>query len=244
MSNPFRKVRPGEKIQIPAEAYNAFIDAALDYKRRKRNVQPATPTRVTVLVKNHTTQDCPRFGVLQLNGPLFLPGENLDTFQNSIAFFGSAPTTTGMVAIAQEPIRAGAMGACLISGITICKVLVPETDTGMNYGRSTNDSFEYLDLYYAGQVRILWHEQGEGVKWAIGSLEQGHNITVRFVLLSSFNSEGLAPAKIVNAANKRPISDTIYVYDPLSLYTGLAGKYGYAIYMPDTGHFEVVQMEC
>ena len=35
MADDLRKVRAGEQLDIPAAAYNAFIDAAEDMKRRR-----------------------------------------------------------------------------------------------------------------------------------------------------------------------------------------------------------------
>jgi len=32
--NALKKVQAGQKLAIPAAAYNAFIDAAVDYRRR------------------------------------------------------------------------------------------------------------------------------------------------------------------------------------------------------------------
>jgi len=47
VGNPFKKVQPGQKLEIPAEAFNTFIDAALDFKARQRSQQqssiPAIP---------------------------------------------------------------------------------------------------------------------------------------------------------------------------------------------------------
>ena len=35
--DPFKKATPGQKLRIPAAAYNAFIDSALDFQRRQRD---------------------------------------------------------------------------------------------------------------------------------------------------------------------------------------------------------------
>ena len=37
MGDVFRKVRSGQPLRIPAAAYNAFVDAAVDLRRRERN---------------------------------------------------------------------------------------------------------------------------------------------------------------------------------------------------------------
>ncbi len=39
MGDDLRKVRPGDPLRVPARAYNAFVDAALDLKRRQLGVK-------------------------------------------------------------------------------------------------------------------------------------------------------------------------------------------------------------
>ena len=38
MSDPLRKVQSGQPLAIPASAYNAFIDAAVDYRQRTAHI--------------------------------------------------------------------------------------------------------------------------------------------------------------------------------------------------------------
>ena len=62
MGDPFKKVQPGDPIDgIPAETFNTFIDAALDFKARTRGLgQKATaqaPQRTIIPVKNLSGAD-------------------------------------------------------------------------------------------------------------------------------------------------------------------------------------------
>ena len=57
MGDAMKKVRTGDPLVVPAQAYNAFIDAAKDFHRRTANLgQQATPgyrSAGIVLVSGH-----------------------------------------------------------------------------------------------------------------------------------------------------------------------------------------------
>ena len=72
-----KKVQSGQKLVIPAAAFNSFIDAANDLRQRQacgvsRGVQGDTPAQY-VLVKNASGADLDRFGVLGIDGPVIFP---------------------------------------------------------------------------------------------------------------------------------------------------------------------------
>jgi xylulokinase len=77
-----KKARTGDPLVIPAQAYNAFVDAAKDFQQRTRHVgQQATPgyrSASIVQVKNESGADRERFDVLGLGDPIFLPGDVSD----------------------------------------------------------------------------------------------------------------------------------------------------------------------
>ena len=70
MGNYLSKVQSGDPLVVPAQAYNAFIDAAKDFHQRTANLgQQATPgyrSAGIVLVKNESGEDRARFDVLGL----------------------------------------------------------------------------------------------------------------------------------------------------------------------------------
>jgi len=76
MGDPLKKVQPGDPIDgIPAETFNTFIDAALDFKARTRGLgqkaTPQAPQRTIIPVKNLSGADRNRFDVLEISQPLF-----------------------------------------------------------------------------------------------------------------------------------------------------------------------------
>ena len=77
MGDVFRKVRSGQPLRIPAAAYNAFVDAAVDLRRRERNanagpaLEPAQ--RGIVLVRNDSDDDIEPYHALAITGVLVQP---------------------------------------------------------------------------------------------------------------------------------------------------------------------------
>jgi len=70
IADHMKKVQTGDPLVVPAQAYNAFVDAAKDFQQRTRHVgQQATPgyrCAGIVLVKNESGEDRDRFDVLGL----------------------------------------------------------------------------------------------------------------------------------------------------------------------------------
>src|SRR5690349_10575012 len=112
MGDTLKKVQRGAKLQIPAAAYNAFVDAARDFQQRQRgSAQSAQATAVNsgvVLVKNTSGDDRDRFDVLGVDVPIYGPADNLESFKNKIALKGITPTTNhaGKFVILLEPLKA------------------------------------------------------------------------------------------------------------------------------------------
>ena len=85
-----RHVRPGEKLRIGAGAFNAFVDAARSGRRLAHNIAPSRdvaggPSRqTTLLVRNESDEDVPRFGCLAIGEPIIPPEENALEFARMI----------------------------------------------------------------------------------------------------------------------------------------------------------------
>ena len=119
-----KKVKTGDPLRIPAQTFNVFIDMAKDYQGHKMQggqfAQREFQQSGIVLVKNSSGGDCDRFAVLGINGPLFSPTVNLESFKNKVVRTGSTPcesTHFGNFVILQEPIQAGAIGSAWIAGV-------------------------------------------------------------------------------------------------------------------------------
>ena len=173
MGHPFKKVQPGQKLEIPAEAFNTFIDAALDLKARQQSrggqSEPRFPNSGIVKVRNASGSDRDRFDVLGLVAPIIDPLANLQAFKNEPTLIGvkpEDPTHRGKFAILLEPVKAGEIAhyAC-VSGVTPARVYVEKEW----HDRADVFSGEpsCLKCGERGAATILWKQPGKGVKWAV-----------------------------------------------------------------------------
>jgi hypothetical protein len=173
MADVLKKVQRGEPLVIPASTYNAFVDTALDYQKRKLSRQStgrSSPRDADlVLVKNTSGADRARFEILGINTPVITPTDNLDQFVNRPALSGVIPTAAnhwGKFAVLAEPIRNGALGLGWLSGV--CPVKVNIVNANHHHADITDNSAANLKSNGGGgAAQILCKESGTGVKWAV-----------------------------------------------------------------------------
>jgi hypothetical protein len=178
MGDALGKVQSGEKLRIPAAAYNAFIDTALDLRRRQQtSQQDSTPqARQTgiILVRNDSGADRGRFDVLGVSGVVITPTDNPDAFKSKIALIGASPAEAqhaGRFVVLLEPIAASKIGQACASGVTIARVDV--VDTEHQFADVSDGSAAQLKSAEGGAGAILWKESGTGVKWAVVRIGAG-----------------------------------------------------------------------
>lgn len=177
MGDDLRKVRPGDPLRIPARAYNAFVDAALESRRRQQDRRAGELWDGgrsfigggVVTVRNDSGEDLERYHTMAIDGPLFVPGEDgpEKSFQNRLAFKGITPTDAtrpGSFAIAREPIPQGEVGLCVVHGVTPARVLVEDEEHA--FAEVTPDETVLISAGL-GSAAILWKEEGVGEKWAL-----------------------------------------------------------------------------
>lgn len=166
MGDPFKKVRRGEPLQVPAETFNSFIDATRDFKARQRSVarefQPAFQQAGIVRIKNASGTDRNRFDVLGIDRPIFLPTENLLSFQNQVACVGIVPSEAdhyGRFAVLLEPLAVDRIGMACLSGV--CPVRLNVLDEEHEFADIEDGCAENLQSGDAGSAFILWKESAE-----------------------------------------------------------------------------------
>lgn len=174
MSNPLRKVSPGEPVAMSAATHNALVDSARDY--RMRRLQQRRRARAvfrqpgfSVLVKNSSAGTVRRFGVLALSSPIFTPSDNLDEFLNNPSLFGIAPTgASTSFAVMQEPVAVGKIGRGIVHGFTPVTLSVT-SETIADTFATLDTSFGTQGLVAAtnGSAEILFKQPGTGTKWAL-----------------------------------------------------------------------------
>jgi hypothetical protein len=173
MGDAFRKVRPGQSLRIPAAAYNAFIDAAADLRRRERDrgggpLAESLP-RGVVLARNDSDEPVEPYHALAITGVLVEPGEDDQerTFQSRTpltADVAGEDANPLALIVALQPIAPDALGPCVLTGVTPARVMMnDEADTTCELAEGET----ILTSTPLGGVPILWKEPGTGEKWAV-----------------------------------------------------------------------------
>jgi hypothetical protein len=129
--DPFKKALPGQRLVLPADAFNGFVDAANYVRARQHNTESdaADEFRQTgiVAVRNTTGFALPRFAVLALSEPIIGPQDNLGEFQTRVTFEGGTPydpIAAGRFAVLLEPLDVNAIGRGIVAGVTPVKLVV------------------------------------------------------------------------------------------------------------------------
>ena len=200
MGDDLRKVRPGDPLRIPARAYNAFVDAALETKRRQQDRRAGELWDGgrsfigggVVAVRNDSGADLDRYHALAIDGPLFAPDDDgpEKSFQNRLAFKGITPTDTtraGSFAIAREPIPQGEVGLCVVHGVTPARILIEDEEHA--FAEVARDE-TVLTSVGSGSAAILWKEEGVGEKWALVEVGRPRGCRIVAILGEAREIEG------------------------------------------------------
>lgn len=178
--DPLKHVQVGQRLEIPAAAYNAFADAA---KFARGRLHEADHKKVAALrqagivkVKNASGVDQERFAILGLTEPIILPSDSIDEFKRQVAFNGVVPVKNdhrGKFAVLLEPIGEGKIGLAVISGVVPVRLKV---DPDQFYDRAEiidADTGKLLNVPH-GSARVLWIDAiGSVERWAIVRLDDG-----------------------------------------------------------------------
>ena len=169
-----KKIQSGQPLVISAAAYNAFVDAALDYRQRGSRVgqgsQPVFPQTGVILVRNDSGADRGRFEVLGLDVPVIAPDVNEEAFKNHLALAGVLPVAgmhEGRYAVLSEPVAAGGIGRAVVDGATVVKVTVADEAQAPGFAEIAGGDATVLAAGESGSAAILWRAGGTGPQWAV-----------------------------------------------------------------------------
>ena len=172
MGDPLRKVRSGEKLAIPAETFNTFIDAARDLKerRQRRGTRARQEVRQSgvVPVRNDSGADRERFEVLGVDSLIYGPADNEEEFKNRPALVGVTPTEAdhaGRFVVLTEPVADGGIGRALAAGVSPVRVDVTDPEHG--FADVADGDCGHLAGGSEGAAQVLWKGPGTGVLWAL-----------------------------------------------------------------------------
>ena len=120
--DPLKKVQAGERLEIHAEAYNAFIDAVRATRGQQALGADADKfARHTTLakVRNLTGANLTRFSVVGLSQPIVPPTENEAEFLRQTTFDAVTPAAgyEHRFAILLEPLAPGKIGVAAVAGV-------------------------------------------------------------------------------------------------------------------------------
>jgi hypothetical protein len=175
----FKKVQPGQRLEVNAETFNAFLDAARAVREHKVFGTDASQFfRQSGIVKlrNVTGMDQARFAILGLINPIILPGNNEAEFKRQVTFEGVIPTKNdhrGKFGILLEPLADGKIGLAVIAGVVPVRLKV-DPDQMYDCAEITDgDTSKLLNMPH-GSARVLWIDDTDGeVRWAIVRLDDG-----------------------------------------------------------------------
>lgn len=174
LGDPFQKVNSGDRLRIPAVAYNSFVDAAADLRNRQRSQSSAAiPPDVRpgiVLVRNDSGRNLDQFNVVGLGGIIIAPTDNEREFRTHVVMSGAVPDSTkhrGKFAVLAEPIAADKFGLAYVDAICQVKLNVPAGAVECPFAEILDGETAHLAMAGHGSARILWREDGTGVKWAV-----------------------------------------------------------------------------
>jgi hypothetical protein len=170
MGDAFRKVRDGERLKIPAAAYNAMIDAAQDYINRKNNLTSETGKQLPVnmvYIKNTTGAAVDRLNILGIGGSEI--DATTVSFKQTTVLTGVTPSKTdhasGRFVITAEPIGIDCIGRAYVSGFT--PVYLNIIDEGHLYAEIKEGDVTQLESAATGSAVILYKQEGTGTKLAV-----------------------------------------------------------------------------
>jgi len=158
-----KRVVTGQPLEIPAQDYNAFADAADHFRARQRGLGfngRSQPDRAgIVLVRNDSGADRRRFDVLGIDGPLIHPAENSADFSSRVTVKGVIPKEEhrGKYVVLQEPIPKDQCGKACIDGVCVARIVSPVGEH--QYADIEDGNPDALASGYSGHARILWKRE-------------------------------------------------------------------------------------
>ncbi|ADV62997.1 hypothetical protein Isop_2423 [Isosphaera pallida ATCC 43644] len=198
----FKKVQPGQRLEITAEAFNAFLDAARAAREHKQFGTEASQffrQSGIVKVKNASGADRGRFAVLGLTEPIILPANNETEFKRQVTFEGVVPAKNehkGKFAVLLEPVAASKIGLAVVAGVVPVRLQV---DPGQLYdcAEIIDGNTQALRNVPHGSARVLWIEAtGSTERWAVVRLDDGDYEAHVLITGNVPDSDGYYPGEV------------------------------------------------
>jgi hypothetical protein len=198
----FKKVQPGQRLEITAEAFNAFLDAARAAREHKVFGTDASQffrQSGIVKLKNTSGADQGRFAVLGLSEPIIFPADNPAEFKRQVTFEGVVPAKNdhkGKFAVLLEPVAAGKIGLAVIAGVVPVRLQV-DPDQLYDWAEMIDGETRKLRNLPHGSARVLWIEAtGSTERWAVVRLDEGDYQAHVFITSNVPDADGYYPGEV------------------------------------------------
>lgn len=174
MGDDLTKVSSGDRFRMKASTFNAFVDAARDYRARANDAESSKRNRDTkpglLFVRNDSGGDQKQFAVLGLDDIVIKPGDNEQEFRSRVVLSGKTPDKAkhrGRFSIYAEPVAAGKIAKAYVDDVVQVRLLVPEEAEDCRFAEIDDGSSAHLKAANYGSATILWREGGTGEQWAV-----------------------------------------------------------------------------
>jgi hypothetical protein len=178
--NDFKKVNRGERLDIPAPAWNALMGLCHPQGRPRggttvKNLYARNPLAASLVKVRNDHTVLTAFSILGITDTVLIdPATSADTllhFKQQPTVAGDEPAIAshrGRFVVLIEDIAGSEYGMAVISGVTPVKIDVRDADH--RYAEVKDADTTQLQSGPIGTARILWKESGTGTKWAIVNL--------------------------------------------------------------------------
>lgn len=157
--NPYRKVNPGEPLQIAAATWNRVIDEVATRPRFDGGMGEWPHINFSVRCRNDSGALVSRWSVLQITGVLESPTGSFTQFERMPGVIGvspGGPAENASYVVALDPIEAGSIGMAAVAGAVQCRVNV--RCTGHQYAVPASGVSAYMDTTDSGPFKIIWRD--------------------------------------------------------------------------------------
>jgi len=191
--DPYRKVQPGERLKVPARAWNALMGGLAEAPAFKADgVRGPSAPYTFVYCKPSVT--VAQWGVLEITGMEITPtgatGPGNSQFESMPVLTGGTPTETSQaLCIAIEPIESGKIGRVAVDGAVQCKLDIGNTDH--KFARPKASTSE-MQTDWGGPALILWKDGATGAgKWGLVRIGTGMPTGVDVVTNATLGPTGI-----------------------------------------------------
>ena len=195
-------------MEIPAEAYNAFIDAARAVREHKVFGTEASQffrQSGIVKVKNVSGSDQARFAVLGVTEPIILPADNPAEFKRQVTFEGVVPAKNdhkGKFAVLLEPIADGKIGLAVVAGVVPVRLQV-DPEQLYDCAEIIHGDTQKLQNLPHGSARVLWVQEPDPsdpttqyLRWAVVRLDDGDHQAHVLITSNVPDADGYYPGEV------------------------------------------------